>query len=97
MLVFRRDDGRPLDPDSVSQRFRRLMERTGLPPIRFHDLRHTFATLSLKAGIQTEVVSRILGHKHVATTQAIYQHAVPALEEGAISRFAVMLERAKTA
>ena len=97
MLVFRRDDGRPLDPDSVSQRFRRLMERTGLPRIRFHDLRHTFATLSLKAGIQTEVVSRILGHKHVATTQAIYQHAVPALEEGAISRFAVMLERAKTA
>ena len=97
MLVFRRDDGPPLDLDSVSQRFRRLMERTGLPRIRFHALRHTFATLSLKAGIQTEVVSRILGHKHVATIQAIYQHAVPALEEGAISRFAVMLERAKTA
>jgi integrase len=70
-LVFRRGDGQPLDPDSVSQRFRRLVERAGLPRIRFHDLRHTFATLSLKAGIATEVVSRILGHKHVATTQAI--------------------------
>jgi integrase len=96
-LVFYRDDGRPLDPDSVSQRFRRLVERTALPGIRFHDLRHTFATLSLKAGIPTEVVSRILGHKHVATTQAIYQHAVPALEERAISRFAELLERAKSA
>lgn len=96
-LVFRREDGRPLDPDTVSQRFRRLVERSGLPRIRFHDLRHTFATLSLKAGIPTEVVSRILGHKHVATTQAIYQHAVPALEEGAISRLAELLERAKSA
>lgn len=56
-LVFRREDGQPLDPDSVSQPFRRLVERTGLPRIRFHDLRHTFATLSLKAGIPTEVVS----------------------------------------
>jgi hypothetical protein len=45
----------------------------------------------------TEVVSRILGHRHVATTQAIYQHAVPALEEKAISRFAELLERAQSA
>jgi integrase len=96
-LVFCREDGHPLEPDFVSQRFRRLGRRTGLPPIRFHDLRHTFATLSLKAGIPTEVVSRILGHKHPGTTQAIYQHAVPALEEEAISRFAALLERAKTA
>jgi integrase len=43
------------------------------------------------------VVSRILGHKHPGTTQAIYQHAVPALEEEAISRFAALLERAETA
>jgi integrase len=96
-LVFCRDDGYPLQPDYVSQRFGRLVRRIGLPRIRFHDLRHTFATLSLKAGIQTEVVSRILGHKHVATTQAIYQHAVPTLEEGAISRFAALLERAERA
>lgn len=95
-LVFCRDDGHPLDPDYVSERFRRLVRRIGLPRIRFHDLRHTFATLSLKAGIQTEVVSRILGHKHPATTQAIYQHAVPSLEEEAISRFAALLERAET-
>jgi integrase len=96
-LVFCREDGHPLEPDYVSQRFRRLVRRTGLPAIRFHDLRHTFATLSLKAGIQTEVVSRILGHKHPATTQAIYQHAVPALEEEAISRFAALLDRAESA
>ncbi len=96
-LAFCRDDGYPLEPDFVSQRFRRLVRRTGLPPIRFHDLRHTFATLSLKAGIPTEVVSRILGHKHPGTTQAIYQHAVPALEEESISRFAELLDRAESA
>ena len=96
-LVFCRDDGLPLDPDYVSERFRRLVRWFGLPRIRFHDLRHTFATLSLKAGIQTEVVSRILGHRHPATTQAIYQHAVPALEEEAISLFAALLEKAESA
>jgi len=62
-LVFCRQDGRPLDPDVVRQTFQRLAARAGLPVIRFHDLRHTFATLSLKAGIATEVVSRILGHR----------------------------------
>jgi integrase len=96
-LVFCREDGRPLEPDSVSQRFARLVRSSGLPAIRLHDLRHTFATLSLKAGIPTEVVSRILGHKHPATTQAIYQHAVPALEEEAISRFAALVDGARGA
>jgi integrase len=48
-LVFCREDGRPLDPDGVSQTFGRVVRRARLPAIRFHDLRHTFATLSLKA------------------------------------------------
>jgi len=76
-LVFCREDGRPLDPDGVSQGFGRLVRRAGQPAIRFHDLRHTFATLSLKAGIPTEVVSRILGHKNPGITQFFYQHAIP--------------------
>jgi integrase len=93
-LVFCRQDGWPLDPDGVSQTFGRLVRRAGLPAIRFHDLRHTFATLSLKAGIPTEVVSRILGHKNPGTTQLFYQHAIPALEEKAIARFASLVDRA---
>jgi integrase len=93
-LVFCREDGRPLEPDSVSQRFARLIRRSGLPAIRFHDLRHTFATLSLKAGIATEVVSRILGHKNPGITQFFYQHAIPCLHEEAIDRFANLIDSA---
>lgn len=64
--------------------------------IRLHDLQHTFATLSLKAGIPTEVVSRILGHKNPSITQVFYQHAVPSLEEDAATRFAALADRART-
>jgi integrase len=94
-LVFCRRDGRPLEPDSVSQRFARLVRRAGLPAIRFHDLRHTFVTLSLKAGIPTEVVSRILGHKNPGITQFFYQHAIPCLQEDAIDRFANLVDAAR--
>jgi integrase len=96
-LVFCRQDGHPLDPDVVRQTFQRLAARAGLPVIRFHDLRHTFATLSLKAGIATEVVSRILGHRNPSVTQVFYQHAVPCLEEDAIGRFAALVDRCEAA
>jgi hypothetical protein len=51
--------------------------------------------LSLKAGIPTEVVSPILGHKNPGITQVFYQHAVPSLEEGAIARFAALVDGAR--
>lgn len=79
----------------MTHTFRRLVLRAHLWLIRFHDLRHTFATLSLKAGIPTEVVSRILGHKNPAITQLLYQHAVPCLEEDAIARFAELVDGAE--
>lgn len=86
-----------MDPDRVSHTFKRLARMAGLPVIRFHDLRHTFATLSLKAGVPTEVVSRILGHKNQAITQLFYQHAVPCLDEDAIARFAALVDGAHAA
>jgi len=58
-------------------------------------LRHTFATLSLKAAIPTEVVSRILGHRNPAIAQVFYQHAIPSLEEDAIARFAALVNGAR--
>jgi Phage integrase, N-terminal SAM-like domain/Phage integrase family len=61
-LVFCEPDGSPIHPDRFRKRFEIRVRRSGLPPIRFHDLRHTYATLALQAGVHAKVVSEILGH-----------------------------------
>jgi integrase len=76
-LVFTRPDGRALHPEYVRRRFDRRMQRAGLPRIRFHDLRHTHATLALQAGVHPNVVSERLGHTTVAMTLDIYSHTIP--------------------
>lgn len=61
-LVFATVDGQPLNPDGVSQRFERLVARSGLPPVRLHDLRHGAATIGLSAGVSMKAISEQLGH-----------------------------------
>ena len=61
------------------------MARAGLPRIRFHDLRHTHASLALAAGVHPKVVSERLGHADIALTLNTYSHAIPALQETAAS------------
>jgi len=78
-LVFTYLDGTPLDPSTVSHAFTRILRKAGLPHIRFHDLRHTHATLMLKAGVHPKVVSERLGHASVAFTLDTYSHVVPGL------------------
>ena len=63
--------------------FERLTRRAGLPRIRFHDLRHTHASLALAAGVHPKVVSERLGHADIALTLNTYSHAIPALQETA--------------
>ncbi len=82
-LVFTREDGQPLHPDWFRRRFERRIHRAGLPKIRFHDLRHTHATLALQAGVHRKVISERLGHSTVAMTLDIYSHAIPALQHDA--------------
>lgn len=91
-LVFTKEDGTPLDPDWVSKRFGKLSARAGLPKIRLHDTRHTWATLGLEAGVAPKVVSEILGHSSIAVTLDIYSHVSPAMEEGAVERVAALFE-----
>lgn len=59
-----------------------LLRRAGLPAIRFHDVRHTFATLQLAAGTNPKTVSEVLGHKEVAITLDRYSHALLTLHAG---------------
>ena len=83
-LVFSTLDGRPYDKERVVRRyFRPILERAGLPTIRFHDLRHTAATLMLQRGVLVRVVADILGHADPAITLRVYSHVIPAMHGAA--------------
>lgn len=86
-FVFARPDGDPLHPDYFSQAFERLIAKMDLPRIRVHDLRHTHATLLLKAGVPIKVVSERLGHASVAFTMQVYQHVLPGMQADAAETF----------
>jgi len=90
--VFCRPDGKPTHPQLLSDAFKKLVRNSGLPPIRFHDLRHTHATLLLKAGIPIKVVSERLGHSTPGFTMATYQHIIPGMQEEAAHTFAALLD-----
>src|ERR1700730_16500615 len=85
-LVFCKADGSHLDPDVVSMVFERLVAKSGLPKIRFHDLRHTHATLGLAAGIHPKVMQERLGHSSITITLDLYSHTIPALGAEAADR-----------
>jgi integrase len=76
--------GRPLHPSHLLVReFYPLLRRAGLPSIRFHDLRHTAATLLLRRGVNPKVVSEMLGHANISITLDIYSHVTPDMQEAA--------------
>ena len=90
-IVFARPDGTMLHPHTLSQAFERLVIRSGQPVIRFHDLRHTHATLMLKAGAPLKVVSERLGHATPTFTMAVYQHVLPGMQAEAANVFASLI------
>ena len=85
-LVFCHPDGKPLDQRVVSHTFAKVLKKAGLPHIRFHDLRHTHATLLLKAGIHPKIVSERLGHANIGITLDTYSHVLPGLQEKMVAR-----------
>jgi integrase len=92
-LVFTREDGRALRPEWVSTRFEILIKRAELPPIRFHDLRHGAATLSLAAGVDMRVISGTLGHERSSFTADFYASVLPDLDKAAAEATAAIVPR----
>ena len=83
-LVFANQIGRPIGGDMVLKRsFRPLLRKANLPVIRFHDLRHTAATLLLERGIHPKIVSEMLGHSRIAITLDLYSHVTPTMQRQA--------------
>jgi integrase len=82
-FVFTTRDGAPWDSTNVTKRFQRLLLAVGLPRMRFHDLRHTAASLLLAEGVQPRVVMEILGHSQISVTLNTYSHVIPALQHDA--------------
>ena len=81
--VFPSSNGGPISPDSVLHMLHRVLKRAGLPKVRFHDLRHTFATLALQNGVDVKTVSGMLGHFSAGFTLDTYAHITSAAQRQA--------------
>ncbi len=79
-LIFTSSNGTPIHIRNLLREFHKLLENSGLPRIRFHDLRHTAASLMLNHGVSVIVVSKRLGHARPAITENIYAHALPSMQ-----------------
>ena len=84
-LVFASVEGRPIDPSVLSHTFARVVKRAGLEGVRFHDLRHTFASLMLLRGAKPKVISEALGHSSVAFTMDVYSHILEGMQSDAMA------------
>ena len=91
-LIFCTDRGRPLGWRDVDRDFKRRLAKAEVKAIRFHDLRHTNATLQLEAGIHPKVVQERLGHSDISVTLDIYSHVMPTLGREAAQRLDAMLD-----
>lgn len=89
--VFAEPDGAGLTPRNVTMAFGRRVRRANLPPIRLHDLRHTWASLALRAGINPKVVQERLGHSSVTITLGIYSHVSADVHQDAAATVAALI------
>lgn len=90
--VFTNKDGLPLHPDRVSKLFDAAVKKAGLPRIRLHDLRHTWATLALRAGVHPKVVQERFGHTEIGVTMDTYSHVMPDMQEAAAEMVAALID-----
>ncbi|GAA1790233.1 hypothetical protein GCM10009682_10340 [Luedemannella flava] len=89
--LFCHPDGRLIHPDTITRRFNRLVDRAGVPRIRLHDVRHTYATVTLDNGEDLKVVSDRLGHANMNVTAQIYTHRSVGRDRDAATRIADLI------
>jgi integrase len=77
--VFTSGIGTPFEPRNLFRSFKALLHKAGLPNVRFHDLRHSAASLLLAQGVPMRAVMELLGHSSISTTADIYSHVMPAM------------------
>jgi integrase len=92
--VFTREDGTPVHPAAMSAKLKRLIRAAEVPVIRFHDLRHTHATLGLAAGVPVKVMQERLGHATAQITLDLYSHVIPGMGAEAAVKIAGLLRNA---
>ena len=89
--VFPTTIGTPMDTPNLTRYFNKALERAGIERIRFHDLRHTCASLLLVQGIHPRVVMEILGHSQFNLTMNTYSHVIPELQQEAANQMDALL------
>lgn len=82
------------DTSAVTRRLHRIQDRAGVPRIRFHDLRHSFATLSLEQGMDIKTVSHMLGHTDAGFTMNTYMHVTDSMQENVANTMGNLIESA---
>jgi integrase len=86
-LVFCQPDGKPLRPNTITRAWQTVATKAGVKVVRFHDARHSHASMLLKGGVHPKIVQERLGHSSIEMTLDIYSHVVPGLQEAAARRF----------
>lgn len=95
-LVFSELNGRPYIPHTISQAWRRIVRRLDLKGVRFHDLRHTCASMLLQQGVHPKIVQERLGHSSISITLDLYSHVVPGLQHAAADKMDAIFEKSVT-
>lgn len=90
-LVMCTPFGTPINPANVRRSLNALIKKAAVPKIRFHDLRHTHATLLLAKGVNVKVISERLGHSNIKITLDTYSHVLPTMQEDAVNKIEEIL------
>ena len=90
--VFARENGEPWKPNRITKLFDQAVRAVDVPRVRLHDLRHTWATLALRAGVHPKVVQERLGHANISITMDTYSHVMPDMQESAAELVAGLVD-----